>query len=766
MSEELVNPYDIQPPETGPDPSAPLVNPYVLADNVPDETNSERAAAQLQNLPMANPQMDPVADFAGAMATGIVAPIAAGAAGWAGKMFGAVPGGETSDDKGDRWYEATRKALTYEPMTRPAAAAMQGVGNVMGKVEGAAKYVGSGYAALGGGASALAKGDFDQVGQAMGEAKQNFRETPNAMAEGMFQVTGSPTAAVIFQMLPELASMGFVKPNLRSRGGPRLSEVYDDAPVNNSMRPGDVPEGYGGVDMPEAAPNWSKATEADVPEGEFIRLRKAVQAKDAEQVAEIINANPAIVAAFDELGIKYMPQMVTDNAAVRYTASGLKTANPQMAAVDNVVGRQLKELADELINEYGSTDRMSVDQGVRQTLEADIDTLAKGINQIYDDVLDAIPPGHQVDARGMTEYIENRVINELGGGDLNKGLNSRALSKHERDLWDLTHQRTEIDGKPAWETDSPTYAEIDAYRRDVGDAFNNKGVYADNRMGEVKKTYAQLAETQQRATNDVGPDVGQAYKEANELGVKKHQLQEQSQELFGKNLDKSLVQQIDMAANAVVKGNTAGFKKMMDAVPEAKRKDVAMSVLDRIMTGSAGSEEITRVFLKNINLLNRNPSARNLLFSYLPKEAIRRYQVIEKASKGFLRSRDTDNKSMTAFGNNVVKAWEDGSLWKRLLVSGGEKVPMMHEWVTKISQAGPANRVAAAEKFLTSPALDRAARLYADGKMRAAENAATRSAAYRRWFNTLDDFTKDTVTKDGVMAYLFTMQVENKEDKE
>ena len=759
MADELVNPYDVKPDPEPVNPNAPLINPYAVAPVVdPEYTESETAASRLENLPSFGPgSVAAQADFLGALTTGIAAPIAAGVAGWTGKALG-------GDDKGDAWYDKTKEALTYEPQSQEGAQAMQGVGEVMGAVEKGAKYVGSGYAALGGAAGAIAHGNFSDVPEAMGRAKQTFLETPNAMAEGTFEVTGSPAAATIAPLLPELASLGLVKPSMAPRT--RLKDVYSDAPANNVMRQGDVPEGYGGIGEAADNPNWSRAGGDDIDPQAFTDLQKAVQAKNVDRVAEIINANPAIVAAFDELGIAYMPQMVSESAAVRYTASGLKSSQPTLAAVDEVVGKQLKGFADELVNKYGTTDRMMVEQGVREAFETDIATLDAGITQIYDDVLNNIPQGHQVDGTALRGYIEKRVVDELGGGNLDKGLNSRALSKHERDLWEMTHKRTEIDGKPAWEADSPTYAEIDAYRRDVGEALNGQGPYGNNRVGEVKKTYAELAKTQQRAAKDVGPDVGQAYKEANQLGQVMHDLQARSQTALGRNMDAGLITKIDTAANAIVKGNTAGFKKLIEAVPESQRQTVAMSVLDRVMTGSAGSEVITEVFLKNMTLLNRNPSARNLLFKYLPDEAVRRYKVIEQASKGFLRALAKDNKSNTALGNAVREAWASGNVWNKLTGKDGllgHKGPFYGDWVKKLTEDGPTKRVAAAEQFLTSPALEKAARLYAQGKMRQAENAAARSAAYNRWFATLPKRTKQKVQSEGVVAFLFTSQVEGEE---
>lgn len=765
MENELVNPYQIQPPPPAVDPNAPLVNPYDVSDDINDLTSSERTASKLVNLPMANTAG---VDAALTIGSAMVTPIAAGVAGWAGKAFGAVEGGETSDDKGDKWYQNTKDALTYEPKTTGGGKIVDTVGKVMGGIEKGAKYVGSGYAALGGGAAAVASGDFGGVGEAMGLAKQDFLEKDNALAEGGFEMTGSPGYAALSGLLPEIASLGLVKPGMRSaRSTPKLSNVYEGAPANNALRTAEIPEGYGGIGKPKTEPGWNKAENQDIDPAAFKELQDAVQAKNVDKVASIINANPAIVAAFDELGVKYMPQMVSESGALRNTASGLKTAVPALAAADEIVGKQLKSLADDMVNRYGNTDRMSVEQGVRDAFDADITKLGDGITQLYDDVLDSIPQGHQVDASTMRGYIEKRVVDDLGGGDLDHGLNSGQLSKHEKALWDLTHKRVEIDGKPAWEADSPTYAEIDTYRKEVGRAFDGQGVYGNNEIAQIKKTYAELARTQQRAADNVGPDVGQAYKEANRLGETMHELQARSQTALGRDLDAGLVAKIDTAANNVVKGNTAGFKKLIEAVPESQRQAVAMSVLDRIMTGSAGSEQITEVFLKNMNLLNRNPSARNLLFSYLPKEAIRRYKVIETASRGFLRSLAKDNKSNTAQGNAVREAWASGDLWDRLTGEKGwaigHKGAFVGDWVTKLTSAGPANRVAAAEKFLTSPELDRAARMYIAGQTAKAEKAAMRSAAYNRWIATVDDLTRQRVQREGVLAFLFTSQVEDSE---
>jgi hypothetical protein len=771
MADDLIIPFEVVDPEEEKATYGDLIVPFTTGDEPPppNKSEAELAAEQLQNIPMGLPSVAQ-ADAAMGLTSAVLGPMVSGWAGLAGGAAGLIPGGESPGEKAGRWQAATQEALTYEPKTRQGAKVMQGVGNVMGKVEEGAKFVGSGYAGLG----ALAAGaDAEEATLSM----QDFRETPNALAEGAAQMAGDEhpkltgLAAALASIAPEIASLGLVKPKMAPpKHGVELKNIYGDVPTPNRMipetgpggRPIDIPEGYGGVGRSESGVQWSTAASEAVPASEFNALKAAVAEGNARKAAEIINANPALVAAFDELGLAYAPQMVSDSVALRSTASGLKSAPESgLAAMDEFVGTQLKGFADELVNKYGSTNRMDVEVGVREAFDADIRTLNEGVTQLYDDVLNSIPQGARVEAGPMRAYIERRV-SDLGAGDIDRGLNSPALSSHERALWDLTHRRVEVEGgRMEWEAEAPSYAEIDAFRRDVGEGLSGTGIYTRNKVGELKNTYAQLAETQQRAANAAGPEVGTAYRQANELGQRLHQTQADSIKVLGRDLEAGMLAKVDTAAGQVVKGNTAGFKKMIEAVPASQREAVAMSVLDRIMTGSAGSERITEVFLKNMTLLNRNPGARNLLFSYLPKEAIRRYKVIETASRGFLRSLAKDNKSNTANANAVVQSWRDGSLWTRLVTNPGKRVPVIHDWVTKLAEAGPANRVAAAEKFLTSPALDKAARLYAQGKQAQADKIAMRSAAYNRWLKTLDDEMRDLVQQKGIMAFLFTSQVED-----
>ena len=58
-------------------------------------------------------------------------------------------------------------------------------------------------------------------------------------------------------------------------------------------------------------------------------------------------------------------------------------------------------------------------------------------------------------------------------------------------------------------------------------------------------------------------------------------------QLFGKDLNKSIVAAIGSAGNGLLKGNLTGYRKLMAAVPDSRKQDVAVQMLDELLT--AGS---------------------------------------------------------------------------------------------------------------------------------------------------------------------------------
>jgi len=661
-----------------------------------------------------------------------------GVAGIAGVIAGMWPGGESPSEKAAKWQKSTSGLSEYTPpYSEVGKQAQEGIGTVMELGVKGAKFSGSGYAGL-----AAAPGGVEE----MARAQQEFRDEP--FGEGVYRHTQSPFLATVTTILPELAAMGIVKPK------PGSTVKIKDVAREYDPRRMDIPEGYGGVTTKAAQQKWTRADEASVAKSEFDKLQQAIKAKDVQRVSEIIDANPAIISAFDELGIRYSPQMVSENAAVRATASGMKSAPESgLMHLDEVVGKQLKSAGDELVNRYGTTDRALLDESVRMKFDADIRMLEKQANDTFKIINEQIPKGERINVSRSREYIEQR-INDLGAGNIAEGL--ERASRHEKQLWNLTHRREA--GKTEWKSNDPSYAAIDAYRKDVGQGLNKEGIFKDGDIGELKNTYGLVAEAQQQAATNFGSGI--AYREANRLVEIRKGIEESATTVMGRNLERGLVTSVDSAAGGLIKGNTAPFKKLIDNVPEAQRPAIAAAVIDKIFAGGGRATGLGSGFLKASESLS--PTSRKLLFSYLPKEAQRRFNVIETASNGFYRSLLKDNTSNTALGNNVVRSIEDGSLWAKIFGDGGN-VPFAGDWISKLKPKPEAKRVRSADEFITSETLRQGVREYARGQQSHAEALITASKQYRDWYNTLDQATKRAVDEIGVTAFLFASQMEESE---
>lgn len=715
--------------------AAPSAGPF--EDLIPPDesaadasTLSETASRELINLPEMLGFGDVVGTIEGIASTATqIGAMSAG--GIVGSIYGAIPG--TPQGTAAAVSEGFAEDWTYEPRTEQGAQAKQDIGKLAGLGVQGVKHIGAGWAGIG----SLPFGIDAAV-----EDRDKFMETPNAIGEGVFKVTRSPMAATIFGILPDILAMGFGTSGKAVSSGQKIRGIADE------MRPGrvDVPEGYGGVGKVDAPVKWTKNDLPPAERAAFAELEAAVQAKDAKRLAEIINANPAIVAAFDELGISYAPQMVSESISLQNVASGLKSAPESgLAAADARVFTQLRSAADEMINRYGSTDRAVVDASLRSAFDADNTRLTQLSDEAFEVVAKAVPQGERVVIDAARDYIAKR-IDDLGGGE--EGL-ARA-SRHEKSLWNLTHRRTEIDGKPGWEDANPTYAALDAYRKNVGKGIDERGIFKDGDQGELKNIYGMTAEAQQLAATRFG--VGEEYAAANKAIQERKASEASSETVLGRRMERGA--NIDPVAMALTKGQVSGFRKLMDSTPPAQRTAVAMSVLDKIIVGAGKGPGMQEGFLKSIQLLQRNPTAKNLLMQYLPKEVRSRYLAIEKASEGFIRSLAKDNRSNTANANHVLKSWEDGTLWAKL---GGlsSKLPFAGDWIKQFLEAGPSKRVKAAENFLQSKSLDAAVREYAKGRVDRANAIAKGSPEYNRWLATLENDVRNTVQKEGLMAFLF-----------
>jgi len=738
--EELIVPY-ADPASSGEIPdNQPLVDPYAADDGSGITSESEKVFLSI---------FDP--SSVGRAAVGIAETAATVTSGLGGMVTAGLTAPLVSDADRGGYTEDVIDAMTYEPRTYAGELGVQGVHAGMGVVVDTLKKSGSGIAGI---TTGLATGSLE----AADRAREGFMSTTQPLGEGVYRTTGSPGLATAAQLLPDIIAMG-----LGIRNPPktptRLRDVgkgVGDDPLMQS-----IPEGYGVRGKP--AETWGSSASEQGLKVEFDKLQAAIKSKDAKAAAEIIRANPAMIAAFEELNIRFEPQMVSENPAVRSTASGMKSG-PQggdLQAADDFVAQRLREAGDELVNKYGSTDRNLVDERLRGKFDEDRTKLEAQEKEAFAEVRAAVPQAETVAATKAIEYIEQR-IHDLGGGDIAVGL--AEAGKHERQLWNLTHRRVpkkKGDGPEvpddAWEAKNPSYAALDSYRQQVGKGIKGE-LFKEADQGHLKVIYGTLADAQQQAANKFG--VGERYKAANDLTIERKAGEKSSEVVMGRKLERGALKSIDAAATALTKGSINEFRRMMKNTPESERAMVASAVIDRLMTGAGKGPGMTQGFIQSLKALDRYPGIKNELFGHLPPGIRKRFDTIGTAARGFFRSMEKDNRSNTANANNVLKSIEDGSLFDKLF-NTSEKIPIVGGWVEKLRAGGNTKRAQAAEVFLRSKPLEQAIKEYARGKLKRAEKIVTGSAAYNNWLNKLDHETIQQVQKEGVMAFLFGAATEN-----
>ncbi len=717
------------------------------------ESSVEKTAKKLKNINLYQPSTFGdaaigVVEALLSMGSGIAGQLASGYTGIAGGIAGMVPGGEAPWEKAGRWQAGTQEAMTYQPRSEAGEQATEAFGEMLGMAEKPVRFAGSGYAALG-----ALPGGVEEASL----AQEDFMAEESPLREGVYQVTQSPGATAIAAILPELAALGFVRrPGTGITGRDKFSKQAPRYPQQV-----DIPEGYGNVtETPGARTPWSRLQQQAAPAREFEQLKRAVKAKDAEQVAKIVNANPAIVAAFEELGIEYAPQMVSESAAVRTTASGLKTApGSDLPRIDETVKANLDQRVDEFINRYGTTDRNYVDESLRDRFDQDIARLEREAEAAFEDMKQWVEPGAEINMTSAVEFIDKR-ISDLGAGDITEGL--KQASKHERALWNLTHKWNAEE--KIWEYKRPSYAAVDAYRKEVGrgisrHAGSRMGRFKDGDQGELKNTYRMLAEAQQEAADYFG--FGEEYIAANDIIKKRKGIEEAAVQVFGRNMERGMIQAIDAAAVGLTKGDINKFRNLMENVPKEQQQMVAVAVLNNLFKpGAQKSVGVGRGFLQSAEALKRYPGIKDELFSYLPPQARRQFDTLYEASRGFFRSLEKDNTSNTALGRNVVESLENGSLFTKLMSGLSKKAPIGRDWLEKMLSEGPSKRRNAAENFLKSEDLNRAVREYAAGRDRMAREILNRSTPAQVWLRTLDEASRAEVERLGITAFLFTSQVE------
>ena len=468
-----------------------------------------------------------------------------------------------------------------------------------------------------------------------------------------------------------------------------------------------------------------------------------IKTGNVEAVAEAVKPDPAIVTAAEELQIDVPAGATSQNPSFIEAEQSLKSRpGSTISAVEQQAITDLGDRADTLISDIGgTTDRALLDTKVKDDFLSVTEDMSGQSNTLYRAVQDAVNPSTRVDVENVRQYLDDKLI-DLGG-------DASLLTKAEQQLKALSDNEA-----------LPTYAALDRVRRNVGDGFSRRGVFADDEIGTLENVYGVLSKDQSAAAATYG--VGDTLKQAQKLVSDRKGLEKKMTGLYGKDLQGSFISKISSSTTGLTKGDVAQFKKLMQAVPENLRGEVAASVLnDVFVSGTRNKAVLGGGFVKAYEGLKRNPSAKAELFKHLPKDAQRRFDLIGRVATGLYKAKALENTSKTA--RDVIAAMDEGGLFSKIygvakkvgaaeVVSSSVGLPGVGASSALTAAFVRPKTVAtvAADSLLTSPKFSEAVKAAAAGRKTGIEN----SPEYKKWYKYRSKKDRDDIGKLGFMGWL------------
>lgn len=530
-----------------------------------------------------------------------------------------LPGGLPAD-------VPTEEALAMPPAVAPAPA--PGFG---------AQALGIGETALAtitgatGGAAGSVLGFIDGLYEAMQKGILGTEEGSQLIeqraAEQAEKLTRTPRTEVGQQMTAQLgealAPLQALGPVQIPRGTP--------IPLRRRREAGAAPE----AKAPEAPPI---APEAPLPsvkpplltaEELAGQARKAGEgglgAKKAEKIlGEQATPDPQVIESARRLGIEehLQPDHVTTNQQYRELAQAVKSFPGSEARQQELQGlAAVAKRADDLITEMGGTEDWStMSQNVKNRMRTVQGDLEKKANTLYGELADTIPARAGVNTDNIVSWIRNQA-EEFGG--------EKFLSPTERKILKRLQPK---------EGELPTYALLDKTRKELTAArVKKEGVFKDADTGLIKKLENEMMKDQQAVAEAYG--VQEVFNDARQSVAIRKSLEQDMTALFGRELDKNFVSNLQTGIKKLSAGDVSNFKRVIEAIPEEMRPEVVATSLDTAFGKNARNGSLNfNSFANWYENATKNREAFNTFAKYLPAESKRSLEDLYRVSKGITQA--------------------------------------------------------------------------------------------------------------------------------
>ena len=460
----------------------------------------------------------------------------------------------------------------------------------------------------------------------------------------------------------------------------------------------------------------------------------------ASDLAGIIDADPNVVRAADELGLAESlptrvysrnPQYVQVEQAIA-NIPGTALAQSERQAMLDVAGK-----ADDFIEQFGGTrDLASLNEGVIYEINGTLDALRGQSDVIYDNLAKVIPTRTRADTEPLRRYLVAKA-RDLGGAD--------KLNTIERKIL------TEVRGNRRM-----TYGRLDDLRQDVGEQYGQQ--LKGNRFGDastyrLRELYGAMSDAQGSVIESIG---GQGIKEqwdvAKGLVGQRKTLEDSAAKLLGKEFNKAVIPQVRSGINKLLDGDVYQLTKTLEGLPEQYRQSAVVSAMDSIFTRGARNQPQLNMggFSAWWKKLDRSPKAKSVLMSNMPEGAEAFLDNLALISQQYATAVGSVPKT------GIVKAMGDFGSDSGFLAKVLPMIPVAGKRLTGVFEYAGPDAVKASSDLMGNHDFRRMVIRQAQGNpVRGADNAVRRSPAYSAWVETLPPDQAKRLATVGVTDYFF-----------
>jgi len=474
----------------------------------------------------------------------------------------------------------------------------------------------------------------------------------------------------------------------------------------------------------------------------------------------------------EKLGITehLQPDHLTTNQAFKSYSQAIKSLPGSKAQQLEIEGKKkIVERGIQLIEELGGTEEYStLSFDIKNRMKQAADALEEQSNKMYSDLKKSINPKTKVKTDNVISFINKRA-GELNGFDNltpTEKMIYRKLSPKKKTVKETIDnvvadydqgefvsefgvpqptQRAIQEVQEKTIDELPTYALLDDVRKELTQARVKKsGPFKNAESGLIKKLESQLLDDQRAVAESFGQL--ELFDTARKTVAIRKSLEDDIKSIFGRELDKSIVDPLTSAIKKLPDGNEDNFINFIKRIPEDQRQEVVASGLSVAMGRQSKSGKLSfKNFADFWERLRREPRAYNALMSNLPKENRDLLNSFAKVSRSIA---DTERFIGTGRLNAIEKAMDGAAgLTTKLLKTGGIAVSAMVSprfasmMALAKSMAPGGNRgiLQLADDLISSDDFIRAVRTLPDNEDKAV-NIILNSAKFKKFQN----FAKET----------------------